>query len=400
MTVSVSDAAILAGVGLAFATLAFVLSAGLGALARRKEFRFGLVDFPGGPLRHRVPVSLAGGISVWLSFILVIGLAALVLDQGRPLLPAAIARYVNGLWYRAGELAVILALATGALIVGLVNDLVELGWRFRLAGQLLLAAALAAWGPRVTLFWPLSIPLVGGLVTVLWVVGLTNAFNFLDNMDGLAAGVGLAAALLFAAAQLQVGSLFAPAVLLVLAGVLGGFLVHNRYPARLFLGDSGSDFLGFLLGALTVAGTYYRYGAGDSPCNVLSPLLVMAVPLYESASVFLIWLGERHDPFTWNRHHFSYRLLDTGLSPPQAVRAIVLVSVGSGLGALLLHRLDALGAVVVVGQSACLIGVVALLEVAAIRRRRAVAWERPTAERPGDDTPGSLPPSPSERVLG
>ena len=104
------------------------------------------------------------------------------------------------------------------------------------------------------------------------------------------------------------GSLFAPAVLLVLAGVLGGFLVHNRYPARLFLGDAGSDFLGFLLGAMTVAGTYYRYGEGDSRYSVLSPLLVMAVPLYESASVFLIWLGERHDPFTRNRHHFSYRL--------------------------------------------------------------------------------------------
>jgi len=147
-------------------------------------------------------------------------------------------------------------------------------------------------------------------------VGLTNAFNFLDNMDGWAAGVGLAVALLFAAAQLQVGSLFAPAVRLVLARVLGGFLVHNRYPSRLFLGDSGSDFLGFLLGAMTVAGTYYRYGAGDSRSNVLLPLLVMAVPLYESASVFVIWLGEQHDPFTWNRHHFSYRLLESGLTPP------------------------------------------------------------------------------------
>ena len=400
MTVSASDAAILTGLGLAFTTLAFALSAGLGVLAQRKEFRFGLVDFPGGPLRHRVPVSLAGGISVWLSFVLVIGLAALVLEQGRPFLPAAIVRHVNGLWYRAGELATILALATGVLVVGLVSDLAELGWRFRLAGQVVLAVALAIWGPRVTLFWPLSIPLVGGLVTVLWVVGLANAFNFLDNMDGLAAGVGVAASLLFAAAQVQVGSLFAPAVLLVLAGVLGGFLVHNRFPARLFLGDSGSDFLGFLLGAMTVAGTYYRYGAGDSPYSVLSPLLVMAVPLYESASVFLIWLGERHDPFTWNRHHFSYRLLESGLSPPQAVRAIVLVSVGSGLGALLLHRLDALGAAVVVGQSACLIGVVALLEIAAIRRRRANRWERQAATRPSDAASNSLPPSRSGSVIG
>jgi UDP-GlcNAc:undecaprenyl-phosphate GlcNAc-1-phosphate transferase len=400
MTASVSDALVLIGVGLAFTMLAFSLSAGLGILAKRKEFRLGLVDFPGGPLRHRVPVSLAGGVSVWLSFVVVIGLAALVLEEGRPYLPEAIGRYVDGLWYRASELGVIVGLATGALVVGLFTDLAEMGWRFRLGGQVVLATALAAWGTRVTLFWPFSIPVVGGLVTVLWVVGLTNAFNFLDNMDGLAAGVGIAASLLFAAAQLQVGSLFAPAVLLVLAGVLGGFLVHNRYPARLFLGDSGSDFLGFLLGAMTVAGTYYRYGAGDSRWNVLSPLLVMAVPLYEAASVFAIWLGERHDPFIWNRHHFSYRLLESGLTPPQAVRAIVLVSVGSGLGALLLHRLDAFGAIVVVGQSACLIGVVALLEVAAIRRRRADDWERRAASRQGDGASGPVPPAPSGNRVG
>jgi UDP-GlcNAc:undecaprenyl-phosphate GlcNAc-1-phosphate transferase len=243
MTVTAYDAAILSGLGLALVARAFVLSAGLGILAQRRGPQFGLVDFPGGPLRHHIPVSLAGGVSVWLSTDAVVGLAALALGVGRPFLPEAIARYLNGLWYRAGELAVMLA----------------------------------TWGSWVTLFWPFTHLLIGGLVTVLWVVGLTNALNFLDNMDGLAAGIGVAASLMFAAAQVQVGSLFAPAVLLVLPGMLGGFLVHNRYPARLFLGDSGSDFLGSLLGAMTVAGTYYRYGEGDSRCNVLSPLLVMAV---------------------------------------------------------------------------------------------------------------------------
>ncbi len=89
---------------------------------------------------------------------------------------------------------------------------------------------------------------------MLWIVGLTNAFNFLDNMDGLAAGVGLIAALLFAAAQAIVGGLFVPAVLLVLVGALGGFLVFNCYPATLFMGDAGSNFLGFMLGRLDGGG--------------------------------------------------------------------------------------------------------------------------------------------------
>jgi UDP-GlcNAc:undecaprenyl-phosphate GlcNAc-1-phosphate transferase len=187
-------------------------------------------------------------------------------------------------------------------------------------------------------------------------------------MDGLAAGVGLIAAVLFAATQSQAGSLFAPAVLLVLAGALGGFLLFNRYPARLFLGNCGSDSLGFLLGTMTVAGTYYRYSEGDSPNSVLSPLLVMAVPLYESLVVVSIWLRERDQPLLRNHRQFSYRLQRVGVSPIRAVALILLVALGSGLGSLLLRKLDTSGTIILLGQVACLISVVALVESSAIRR--------------------------------
>jgi UDP-GlcNAc:undecaprenyl-phosphate GlcNAc-1-phosphate transferase len=207
------------------------------------------------------------------------------------------------------------------------------------------------------------------LVSVLWIVGLTNAFNMLDNMDGLAAGVGLIASALFAAAQVAVQSLFVPAVLLVLVGALTGFLVHNRHPARLFMGDAGSNFLGFLLGALTIAGTYFRYDRSYSPYSVLAPLLVMAVPLYDMTSVIVIRLREGRSPFQGDRRHFSHRLVERGLTPPQAVRTIDLVTLAGGLGALLLHRLTAPGACVVVAQTVCLLGVVALLELSAKRPR-------------------------------
>ncbi len=95
------------------------------------------------------------------------------------------------------------------------------------------------------------------------------------------------------------GSLFAPAVLLVVVGALAGFLVHNHYPARLFMGDAGSNFLGFLLGALTVVGTFTRdeRGGAFSPYGVLAPLLVMAVPLYDMTSVILIRITRRPQPF-------------------------------------------------------------------------------------------------------
>src|SRR4051794_12352203 len=129
------------------------------------------------------------------------------------------------------------------------------------------------------------------------------------------------------------------------------------------MGDAGSNFLGFTLGALTVAGTYFRYKPEYSPYSVLAPLLVMAVPLYDATSVILIRLREGRSPFQGDRRHFSHRLVQRGLTPPQAVRTIDLVTLASGLGALLLHRLDATGACVVVAQTVCLLGVVAVLEV-------------------------------------
>ena len=139
------------------------------------------------------------------------------------------------------------------------------------------------------------------------------------------------------------------------------------------MGDAGSNFLGFLLGALTVVGTFTRdeRGGAYSPYGVLAPLLVMAVPLYDMTSVILIRLREGRSPFVGDRRHFSHRLVSRGLTPPQAVWTIDLVTLAGGLGALLLHRLDGWGACVVVAQTCCLLGVVAILELSASRSEQA-----------------------------
>ena len=274
----------------------------------------------------------------------------------------------SGLFSRAGELLEILVLATIIMIMGLIDDRKSLKWQLRLGIQVLCATILAASRIRVTLFWPFTHPLLGGVVTVMWIVGLTNSFNMLDNMDGLAASVGLIAAGLFCAGQVLAGSLFAPAVLLIIMGALGGFLMHNHAPARLYMGDAGSNFLGFLLGAMTVVGTYHVSGV-DSPFSVLAPLLVMAVPLYDMTSVVLIRMLEGRSPFQGDRRHFSHRLVARGLTPPQAVWTIDLVTLAGGLGALLLHQLDVWGAGLVMAQTACLLGVVAILELARSREQ-------------------------------
>lgn len=363
-----NEAATLAASGAALMALAFAASLTLCAWAERRGVGV-LADFPGGALRHRVAVPLCGGVALWLALVAVFAAAALACAVGRPALPGVILRYVDGLWYQSRGMGVILGLSTAMMLAGLATDAFEPGWKVRIGLQVAAAAALAAFGPRVTPFWPFSHPIVSGLMTVLWVVALVNAFAFLDNMDGLAAGVGLIASLLFAATQIQAGGLFAPAALMVVAGGLGGVLVYNRYPARVFMGYNGSWFVGFLLAAITAAGTYYRYDRPGSRNLVFSPLLVMAVPFYESAVVLLIWWGERDQPFLKNPRHFSYRLREGGLSPSESVRLLLLVSLGAGLGSLLLRRLDTFGTAVLLAQTACLIGVAALVEASAIRRK-------------------------------
>jgi len=370
----------LAAAGAALAAAAFALGLALCAIARVVAPRFGLVDRPGGRKAHRAPTPLAGGVAIWLTTVLILALGALAIGPGRDLLPEALARHAGGARERAGELILIMGLATVVMLMGLADDRFGLGWKLRLGVQVGLAVVLVASGARVTLFWPFGSAVVSGAITVFWIVGLTNAFNFLDNMDGLAAGVGLIAAALFAAAQVEVESRFVPAILLVLVGALAGFWVHNRHPARLFMGDAGSNFLGFLLGSLTVVGTFARPERGYSPYGVLIPLLVMAVPLYDTTSVILIRLREGRSPFEADRRHFSHRLVDRGLTPPLAVRTIYLVTLAGGLGALLLPRLEPAGACVVVAQTACLLGVVALLEVSTNRPERRDGEARPPSD--------------------
>ena len=372
----------LAIVGVALVAASFALSVVLSGLARVVAPRFGLVDKPGGRKAHRAPTPLAGGVAIWLTVVLMLAAGALALGPGRAMLPEALAVHAEGARERGGQLALILGLATLIMAMGLADDRVGLGWKLRLGVQFALSAIVVASGVSVTLFRPFDSAIVGGAITVLWIVGLTNSFNFLDNMDGLAAGVGLIAAALFVAAQVEVEGRFVPAVLLVLVGALAGFLVHNRHPARLFMGDAGSNFLGFLLGTLTVVGTFTRPQQGYSPYGVLTPLLVMAVPLYDTTSVILIRLREGRSPFEADRRHFSHRLVDRGLTPPLAVRTIYLVTLAGGLGALLLPRpwMDRAGACVVVAQTICLLGVVALLEVSTNRPERRDGEARPPSE--------------------
>ena len=211
-----------------------------------------------------------------------------------PNLPEFVAPHLHRLLHQSVKLWMLLAGGTVLMLLGLADDRREgLDWRFRLAVQTVVAVVMVPLGWRMSLF--LDMPWLTGALSVLWIVGLINSFNMLDNMDGLSAGVAAIAAAMLAAMMLLTPrpdndqpQLFVAGFLLVIVGSLVGFLWHNRPPARLFMGDAGSYLVGYLLAMATLTATF---AGGDLPKHaILGPLCVLAVPLYDTATVVLIRL--------------------------------------------------------------------------------------------------------------
>ncbi len=352
------------------------------ALLRRLAPRWGLIDRPNARKVHTAPVPLGGGLGIAVGVLVPFLVAQLVLlyavgSEFASWLPAFVQPHLAGLLERSGSLWVLLGGAVVLMVVGLVDDRRGLDWRWRLGVQFAVAATcVVTQGWRLTAF--IELPRLGWLISVVlstvWIVGLINAFNMLDNMDGLSAGVAAIAAAMLTAVMLLAPDpatnqpqLFVAGFLLVVLGSLLGFLWHNRPPARIFMGDAGSYFVGFCIAVATLLATYTSYES-DAPLAILAPLCVMAVPLYDMTTVIWIRLREGRSPFQADKNHFSHRLVELGLSKTQAVLTIYLTTATCGLGALLLHRVDLFGAVVILLLVTCVLALIAILETTARRK--------------------------------
>lgn len=339
---------------------------------RRLAPRWGLMDHPAARKVHVVPTPLGGGIGIWLGVVvpLVGGLTVAwclpYFPALRDPLPAEIVPHLDGVKYRSGQLWAILAGGTVLSVMGLFDDWKSLPWQPRLLVQFLVSCGLVfGAGIHATVFT--SLPFVGAAFTVLWILVLINSFNFLDNMDGLSAGIGLISASLFGWIMLTATSQprwLVGGGLLILAGSLLGFLFHNRPPAKIFMGDTGSYFIGLMLACLTVQGTFFEYGRFGTHV-ILAPLCILAVPLYDICSVILIRISQGRSPFQPDKSHFSHRLVEMGLSKPAAVATIHLTTLMTGLAGLLLYQVDNwYAASLVFALILCVLAVIAILETA------------------------------------
>ena len=292
---------------------ALVLAIGATPVARYLAPRMGVIDQPEARKIHERPVPRLGGAAILVAVIV----AALVLGER----------------YNFDQFGSILIGATGISFMGLIDDRWGLHAFVKLAGQIAAALLLYTSGISVSTF---RTPVVSLIVTVFWVVYITNAINLLDNMDGLAGGVAAIAAAHFALMCSFSGQYLVGALSVALLGACIGFLRYNLNPANIFMGDSGSLFLGFMLAA---TGIKLSFPENVSFVAWMIPVLVMGVPIFDTALVFVSRLRRGLNPLTTpGKDHVSHRLVAAGLSRREAVLAIYVVSFVAGLLAIFVTR--------------------------------------------------------------
>ncbi len=287
-----------------------------------------VLDAPDDRKAQTSPVPYLGGIAI------VAGFSAMCLAA------AAFSRATSVVI----ELALLLGVGLVLALVGLADDLKGgLSAVLRLVVETGAGVAVFATGSGAQLQGPAALDL---LVTVLWVVGITNAFNLLDNMDGLSAGVAAITGASFCLIAGLNGQFLVAALAAGVAGCATGFLRHNFHPAKIYMGDAGSLFLGYLLAViglkLTLTGT-------PSVVALFVPLLVLGVPVFDTTLV--TWQRLRHgrSPMQGGRDHTSHRLVWVGIPVPVAVCLLYAATVALGWLALLLARLDVASGLLLVG---------------------------------------------------
>lgn len=384
------------GLCLALILVAFLVAAPATWLARSVGRRMNALDGAGVPGQVKAParrIPNTGGIGIYAGIALpmLAGLAVVWFEWWDPILEhvPGLAAHLSGLQQMTGRAGVLLGAFTFLHLLGLVDDRRPLGATLKLV-LMLITASIAVTATDSRLLTLLD-GRVGGswlsiAITVLWVVVITNAFNFLDNMDGLSGGVAAicSSAFLVTALVASPPQWFIAAMLALLVGAIAGFLVFNfpwrmrtsdglgerRGGASIFMGDGGSLVIGFLIAILSVRLTYVPHVADTARPDayagalsgwhvLLTPLVILAVPLYDFCSVTLIRLSQGKSPFVGDLQHFSHRLVKHGLTSRAAVLVICGCAAATAIGGIAMPRLEPWQGALVGVQTLLILGVLA-----------------------------------------
>ena len=286
---------------------AFLVATAMIPVAKAASLYFGILARPSIDRPHKQPTALLGGVAVLAGFVVAIGLV------GR----------LSGLPYHT--IPWLAGFALAMCLVGLLDDIVDLRPRHKLILELAAISVLVWWGPQLD-FFPYHA--VNIALTIFWLVTATNAFNLIDGIDGLAAGVGIVAALsiaIVAGVHQHNGTMVAA---LAIAGALAGFMVFNFPPATVFMGDEGALAVGLVLGVMSIQASHF--GEGSLPARLAMPLLALMVPILDTVTVTVTRLATGNPISRRGLDHSHHRLTRLGMSSTSAAAALIVVQVIAG----------------------------------------------------------------------
>lgn len=324
-------------------------------VAIRLAHKLGAIDIPRGRHAHEQPTPRLGGLAIWFGVMLALVLTSI---------------------HYMPNLRALLICSTLMLAVGVVDDIVGVSAVVRVVVQLGSCAFLIADGVHVTFLPPTAWGVAGEwVITAVWIVGITNAINFLDGIDGLVSGMVVGTGLMYFLLALLLDSNMLAYCSVALVGASLAFLAFNFKPARIFMGDGGSSFLGFFLATLSVQGGWAKH---NPLVSFFIPVLLLSVPIYDMifTTIARIASGRVHSVREWleytGRDHIHHRLGDLGLSKAQVMLTICFLNLTVGLGAVTLFEARTYGGIALIIEAIGIYVVFALLEVLAGRKKNGV----------------------------
>lgn len=311
--------------------------------------------------QHGRAVPLLGGAamcSAWM-ITLLLGILLLMSHSAGDISPE-LKKYAANLTNIQGRLFFICLGAGLITLLGLFDDRFGMSPKVKLLGQLVVSIiAVTLGGVQISLF--ISSPFVSWGLSVFWFLVIINAINFFDNMDGLAVGTSAIAMALFTAVAAINQQYFVAALCMLSTGVAVGFWFYNHAPASIFMGDSGSHFLGYILAVLSCSVTYFTEENASTPFPVLIPMFILAIPLFDSCAVVAIRLKNKKPIYVGDNNHISHRFVKMGMSRKRAVQLVHLLALIIGLSVLPLLWGNVKTTLVVLAQAGLLLLLVSLI---------------------------------------
>jgi UDP-GlcNAc:undecaprenyl-phosphate/decaprenyl-phosphate GlcNAc-1-phosphate transferase len=346
--------------------LGLIISGIVTPLSIKISSRLGYMDKPSERKMHNEPIPYGGGVAILISLVIVV-MVLVVMAKFKIMLPQSLSHFID-IEVILQDVRILFFLSGAVFIfaLGLFDDIFEMPAKMKLFFQMVIIGTVL-YGSSTTMSFFIHNPVIGFIGTLLWVVLITNAFNLIDNMDGICAGVSIVTLLTHFVLLVSYQQNLVALLTVIVCAPLCVFMFFNKPKAKVYLGDAGSLLLGYLIAILSIMSTYYREGQHLS--TFFTPLLVLSVPLFDVLTVMLIRYKLGVPFFKADKNHFTHRLKNLGFNANQVLISMMGITVVMGLGAIWLNQSNNFQSVIIFTQALFIFIVIAYLEAKGFKNK-------------------------------